>query len=91
VTVPSYPVAMLDQVNCRHNSDMIKYKHVLALNPYFRDSAAARGIFPPTGLEYIVTSMKDLIGKVTFLDLGKLKVSGKIKGGCPVHFSMSCA
>jgi radical SAM superfamily enzyme YgiQ (UPF0313 family) len=48
---------------------MIKYKHVLALNPYFGDSAAARGIFPPTGLEYIVASMKDLVGKVTFLDL----------------------
>ena len=48
---------------------MIKYKHVLALNPYFGDSAAARGIFPPTGLEYIVASMKDMVGKVTFLDL----------------------
>jgi hypothetical protein len=60
---------MSDQVNCRHNCDMIKYKHVLALNPYFGDSAAARGIFPPTGLEYIVASMKDLVGKVTFLDL----------------------
>jgi magnesium-protoporphyrin IX monomethyl ester (oxidative) cyclase len=60
---------MSDQVNCRHNYDMIKYKHVLALNPYFGDSAAARGIFPPTGLEYIVASMKDLVGKVTFLDL----------------------
>jgi magnesium-protoporphyrin IX monomethyl ester (oxidative) cyclase len=27
------------------------------------------GIFPPTGLEYIAASMKDLVGKVTFLDL----------------------
>ncbi len=27
------------------------------------------GIFPPTGLEYIAASMKDLIGKVTLLDL----------------------
>jgi magnesium-protoporphyrin IX monomethyl ester (oxidative) cyclase len=27
------------------------------------------GIFPPTGLEYIATSMKDLVGKVTLLDL----------------------
>ena len=48
---------------------MIKYKHVLALNPYFGDSTAAMGMFPPTGLEYIAASMKDLVGKVTFLDL----------------------
>jgi magnesium-protoporphyrin IX monomethyl ester (oxidative) cyclase len=27
------------------------------------------GVFPPTGLEYIATSMKDLVGKVTLLDL----------------------
>jgi anaerobic magnesium-protoporphyrin IX monomethyl ester cyclase len=48
---------------------MIKYKHVLALNPYFGDSTAAMGMFPPTGLEYIAASMKDLVGKVTLLDL----------------------
>jgi magnesium-protoporphyrin IX monomethyl ester (oxidative) cyclase len=60
---------MSDQVSCRHNGDMVKYKHVLALNPYFGASSAARGVFPPTGLEYIVASMKDLVGKVTFLDL----------------------
>ena len=48
---------------------MIKYKHALALHPYFGDSIAARAIFPPTGLEYIVASMKDLVGKVTLLDL----------------------
>jgi len=48
---------------------MIKYKHALALNPYFGDSTAAIGIFPPTGLEYIAASMKDLVGKVTLLDL----------------------
>jgi anaerobic magnesium-protoporphyrin IX monomethyl ester cyclase len=48
---------------------MIKYKHVLALNPYFGDSTAIMGVFPPTGLEYIVASMKDLVGKVTLLDL----------------------
>ena len=54
-------------------SDMLhpmpKYKHVLALNPYFGDSTALMGLFPPTGLEYIVASMKDLVGKVTLLDL----------------------
>jgi magnesium-protoporphyrin IX monomethyl ester (oxidative) cyclase len=48
---------------------MIKYKHALALNPYFGDSTAAIGVFPPTGLEYIAASMKDLVGKVTLLDL----------------------
>jgi anaerobic magnesium-protoporphyrin IX monomethyl ester cyclase len=48
---------------------MIKYKHALALNPYFGDSTAIMGTFPPTGLEYIAASMKDLVGKVTLLDL----------------------
>ncbi len=47
----------------------MKYKHVLALNPYFGDSTAFMGMFPPTGLEYIVASMKDLVGEVTLLDL----------------------
>jgi len=27
------------------------------------------GVFPPTGLEYIATNMKDLVGEVTLLDL----------------------
>ena len=48
---------------------MIKFKHALALNPCVGDSTVAMGIFPPTGLEYIAASMKDLVGKVTFLDL----------------------
>ncbi|MDI7260897.1 MAG: radical SAM protein [Thermodesulfobacteriota bacterium] len=48
---------------------MTKYKHALALNPYFGDSTALIGVFPPTGLEYITSSMKDLVGKVTLLDL----------------------
>jgi magnesium-protoporphyrin IX monomethyl ester (oxidative) cyclase len=48
---------------------MSKFNHVLALNPYFGDSTALIGIFPATGLEYIVASMKDLVGKVTLLDL----------------------
>jgi len=46
-----------------------KYRHVLALNPYFGSSTAALGVFPPTGLEYIAANMKDLVGKVTLLDL----------------------
>ena len=48
---------------------MVKYKHILALNPYFGDSTAAMGVFPPTGLEYIAASMKGLVGKITLLDL----------------------
>jgi anaerobic magnesium-protoporphyrin IX monomethyl ester cyclase len=48
---------------------VIMYNHVLALNPYFGDSTPAVGFFPPTGLEYIAASMKDLVGKVTLLDL----------------------
>jgi len=48
---------------------MIKYKHALALNPYFGDATATMGIFPPTGLEYIAASMKGLVGQVTLLDL----------------------
>jgi anaerobic magnesium-protoporphyrin IX monomethyl ester cyclase len=51
--------------NCR----MIRYKHVLALNPYFAHTTAIMHLFPPTGLEYIAASMKDLVGKVTLLDL----------------------
>ena len=52
-----------------YNSRMNKYKHALALYPYFGDSTAVMGVFPPTGLEYIATSIKDLVGKVTLLDL----------------------
>jgi anaerobic magnesium-protoporphyrin IX monomethyl ester cyclase len=48
---------------------VIMYNHVLALNPYFGDSTPSMGLFPPTGLEYIVASMKDLVGRVTLLDL----------------------
>jgi len=47
----------------------IKYRHALALNPYFGNATATVGLFPPTGLEYIAASMKPLVGKVTFLDL----------------------
>jgi anaerobic magnesium-protoporphyrin IX monomethyl ester cyclase len=48
---------------------IMNYKHVLALFPYFGEGTAAMGVFPPTGLEYIAASMKDLVGKITFLDL----------------------
>jgi anaerobic magnesium-protoporphyrin IX monomethyl ester cyclase len=48
---------------------MTKYKHVLALNPYLGHNSDSRGLFPPTGLEYIAASMKGFVGKVTVLDL----------------------
>ena len=48
---------------------MINYKHALVLRPDSGDSNALIGVFPPTGLEYIAASMKDLVGKVTLLDL----------------------
>ncbi len=48
---------------------MKTYRHVLALNPYFGDSTALMGLFPPTGLEYICASLKDQVGKITLLDL----------------------
>jgi anaerobic magnesium-protoporphyrin IX monomethyl ester cyclase len=48
---------------------MVHYKRVLALNPYFGDSTATMGIFPPTGLEYIAASMKNLVGSVILMDL----------------------
>ena len=47
----------------------MKYDHVLALYPYFKDTTATMGVFPPTGLEYVATNMIDLVGKVTLLDL----------------------
>lgn len=59
----------------------VLYKHVLALNPYFKGSTASMGVFPATGLEYVVASMKDLVGKITFLDLrydAEYRDSGKL-------------
>ncbi len=47
----------------------MKYNHVLALNPYYKDSTSVAGLFPPTGIEYIATSMKNLVGKITLMDL----------------------
>ena len=50
----------------------MRYKHALFLNPYrtgnsSRDSV--RGLFPPTGLEYVATSAKGLVDNITLLDL----------------------
>ena len=61
--------SLASAVLSHYNSNMIRYKHALALNQYFGDSTALIGLFPPTGLEYISASMKDLVGKVTLLDL----------------------
>jgi len=60
-------VHLLDAV--AYTQSMKKYRHALALNPYFGDATATMGIFPPTGLEYIAASMKPLVEKLTFLDL----------------------
>ena len=49
---------------------MVKYKHGLFLNPYIESSSnSAMRIFPPVGLEYIATSAKDYIQKITVIDL----------------------
>ena len=47
----------------------MKYKQALALYPYLKNLTATMGLFPPTGLEYIATSIRDKVGKVALLDL----------------------
>jgi len=48
----------------------MKYKHALFLNPYIERSATnAMMLFAPTGLEYVATSAKDCVDRVTLLDL----------------------
>lgn len=48
----------------------MKYKHALFLNPYIEKSATnTMMFFPPTGLEYVATSAKGLVDKITLLDL----------------------
>ena len=48
----------------------IKYKHALFLNPYIESSAnSTMMLFPPTGLEYVATSAKGLVDKITLMDL----------------------
>jgi anaerobic magnesium-protoporphyrin IX monomethyl ester cyclase len=47
-----------------------KYHHALFLNPYVESSATSTMmLFPPTGLEYVATSAKGLVDKITLLDL----------------------
>lgn len=45
------------------------YRHALCLYPYLKDSSFGFGAFPPTGLEYIATALKDHVGKVSLVDL----------------------
>ena len=48
----------------------MKYNHALFLNPYIESTATSfMGLFPPTGLEYVATSAKDFVGKLTLIDL----------------------
>jgi len=48
----------------------MRYKHALFLNPYIEESATSTMmLFPPTGLEYVATSAKGLVDKITLLDL----------------------
>ncbi|MCX5678673.1 MAG: radical SAM protein [Candidatus Omnitrophica bacterium] len=51
----------------------MKYKHALFLYPYIENSIGMC-LFPPTGLEYVATSAKDHVGKVTIVDLRYDKV-----------------
>ena len=51
----------------------MKYKHALFLYPYI-ESSIGMCLFPPTGLEYVATSAKGHVGKVTVVDLRYDKV-----------------
>jgi anaerobic magnesium-protoporphyrin IX monomethyl ester cyclase len=48
----------------------MKYTHALFINPYIEKSATdTMMLFPPTGLEYVATSAKAVVERVTLLDL----------------------
>jgi len=48
----------------------MKYKHALFLNPYIESTATSiMGLFPPIGLEYVATSAKGLVDKISLVDL----------------------
>lgn len=48
----------------------MQYKHALFLNPYLSNKLiGSMMLFPPTGLEYVATSAKGLVDKITLLDL----------------------
>jgi magnesium-protoporphyrin IX monomethyl ester (oxidative) cyclase len=70
----------------------MKYKHALFLNPYIESSATSTmKLFPPTGLEYVATSAKGLVDKITLLDLryekefwNTIKLLDFIRGGIDI-------
>jgi len=48
----------------------MRYRHALFLNPYIESNAnSTMKLFPPIGLEYVATSAKGLVDKITILDL----------------------
>ncbi|HVP11457.1 MAG TPA: radical SAM protein [Phycisphaerae bacterium] len=47
----------------------MSYRHALCLYPYVVDQRPGIGIFPPTGLEYIATSLQGHVGRITLIDL----------------------
>jgi radical SAM superfamily enzyme YgiQ (UPF0313 family) len=47
----------------------MRYRHALCLYPYVADQRPGIGIFPPTGLEYVATAMKDHVGRISLVDL----------------------
>lgn len=58
----------------------MKYNHALFLYPYpERAVTDTMMLFPPTGLEYVATSAKNHVGKVTLLDLRYEKDLSNIK------------
>jgi len=48
---------------------MSRYNHALCINPYYEESSAAMGFFPPTGLEYIASALSTCVPRVTIADL----------------------
>ncbi len=48
----------------------MSYKHALFLYPYIESSSTSfMGLFPPTGLEYVATNAKEVVDRLTILDL----------------------
>lgn len=57
----------------RKEKQTMQYQHALCLNPYVKESSAAMGFFPPTGLEYIAAALDGYVGNVTLMDLRQEK------------------
>lgn len=49
----------------------MRYQHALCLYPYLVDQRPGIGIFPPTGLEYVATALKGLVGRISLIDRRK--------------------